>query len=833
MKASFISQYCIQGEKIMELTYQIGYDETISRWNVTAMGKEPFNSPKKSFEAEVNMEESYVQVVYPVREAFLKEERIQKAARYDGLYENLYFPFENNRIDLSTFFHTPQYICVHAKAGVRTAEEGSYPFDLYTCGGVRVWVNGGEQACYTPYTRNIAGHTRVNLFLKKGLNEIKVYADELAERDVFFYFELRYKGGTPVEGSVEVTEQPEEIKKAEEILKSCYFQQDMYTEGEVRLCYDRTLLDGDTRVYLTSSPCGTGMQLSDIEHSEMTLKKDEDYLVFAETEESSIRLSRISACLTVGNYVVPRNLFVGIIPKSRIVLEPAATIGERKQQALEFLVKNGEIGFQSVITSLELLKGWNDNAEKGFDLACKKIERHDDCADFSLAPLTLLMTRYRNLLTPEKAERIREMVLNFRYWIDEPGNDVMWYFSENHAFLFHVSQYLWGCIFGKETFTVSGRTGAEQSVIGKKRVLAWFDNFFAYGYAEWNSATYIPIDLIGFFSLYLNAPDEDIRQKAKRALDFTMQVIGFNSFEGVMNTTYGRIYEETIKTRLQVEPNFVSWVSTGRGYCTYYGNATCLYAVSDYEPEDYERECRPQPGQGVVMETDQGIAGVKINTYRTGEYLTAGVRRFKPFRHGHQQHLMNVVFGKERPAIFYVNHPGERVFSGENRPSYWAGNGTMPWIERYRNLTVMVFAIDPNELVHYIHAYTPVYEYEAYACDGSWFFAKSGDGYLGSWFSNGYEMTAYGANTEKELVSRGLNHAVIVKCGSKEEFGSFEAFQKSLKEMEIDWNGDRSAAFTDSQYGEIRVRDAEEFLVDGTAVSVEPAKGFRFLRTKL
>ena len=88
-----------------------------------------------------------------------------------------------------------------------------------------MWVNGGEQACYTPYTRNIAGHTRVNLFLKKGLNEIKVYADELAERDVFFYFELRYKGGTPVEGSVEVTEQPEEIKKAEEILKSCYFQQ--------------------------------------------------------------------------------------------------------------------------------------------------------------------------------------------------------------------------------------------------------------------------------------------------------------------------------------------------------------------------------------------------------------------------------------------------------------------------------------------------------------------------------------------------------------------------------------------------------------------------------
>ena len=67
----------------------------------------------------------------------------------------------------------------------------------------------------------------MNLSLRKGLNEIKVYADELAERDVFFDFELRYKGVTPVEGSVEVTEQPEKIQKAEQILKSCYFEQSL------------------------------------------------------------------------------------------------------------------------------------------------------------------------------------------------------------------------------------------------------------------------------------------------------------------------------------------------------------------------------------------------------------------------------------------------------------------------------------------------------------------------------------------------------------------------------------------------------------------------------
>ena len=97
----------------MELTYEIRKGDTISRWNLTGMQREPYRSPKKTFDAPVNMEESYVQVVYPVREAFWKEERIKKAARYDGEYEFLYFPFENNRVDLSTFIHTPHYISVN------------------------------------------------------------------------------------------------------------------------------------------------------------------------------------------------------------------------------------------------------------------------------------------------------------------------------------------------------------------------------------------------------------------------------------------------------------------------------------------------------------------------------------------------------------------------------------------------------------------------------------------------------------------------------------------------------------------------------------------------
>lgn len=808
----------------MELTYIIHQNETISRWNMTAMGREPFSSPKKTFDAPVNMEESYVQVVYPVREAFWQEKRIEKVARYDGEYQNLYFPFENNRVDLSTFIHTPHYIYVNAKAGLRVPEAGTYPFAIYTCGGVKIWVNGKEQALYAPYTRNIPGCTEIGLQLEEGYNEIKVYADELAERDVFFYFELRYLGETPLEGVAETKEDPEEIRKAEKFLTSCHFQRDMYFEGQVKLCYDPDCLEEDREVYITKSPCGTGMGLADVEYVERTAGKDRDFLILTDTETSEIRMSRVSVCVKVGDYLIPRNLFVGIIPREKICLKAASDIRDRKKQALEFVLEHGEVGCQSIIASLELLGSWNRKALEGFESISKRIEAHEDCADFSMVPLSLVKLRYNDLVPADKEQRMRKMALQFRYWIDEPGDDVMWYFSENHAFLFHCAQYLWGYLYPDDIFEASGRTGKEQYAVGKQRVKEWFDLFFTYGFAEWNSATYIPIDLIGFFTLYIGAPDEEIRAMAKKALDQTMKLISWNSFEGVMNSTYGRTYEENMKTRIQTEPNFINWISFGEGYVTYYSKAAGLYAISDYEPEDYGGQCSLQEGEGAVLGYLQGMGKVSINTYRTSEYLTAGVRRFKPFRHGHQQHLMNVVFGKEKPAIFYVNHPGERMFSGENRPSYWAGNGTIPWMERYKNLTVMLFDTDPNELVHAIHAYAPLYEYDEHCCSGNWFFARSGKAYLACWFSNGYTVTASGANCQKELLSRGLRHGVVVKCGSRAEFGSFEAFRKAMEKTEISWNGRRDLSFEDRQYGPIRVENAERFLVNGEEQPLETDK---------
>ena len=114
--------------------------------------------------------------------------------------------------------------------------------------------------------------------------------------------------------------------------------------------------------------------------------------------------------------------------------------------------------------------------------------------------------------------RIDRTVLGYRYWLDEPGNDVQWYFSENHALLFHTAAYLAGHLLPDARFVRSGRTGAEQSATGRDRVRGWLDHFERWEMAEFNSAPYFPIDLKGLTALFALAPDADIRARAGRGI---------------------------------------------------------------------------------------------------------------------------------------------------------------------------------------------------------------------------------------------------------------------------------------------------------------------------
>lgn len=800
---------------MQDFKYQIGYNDSINRWWITDVRREAFAAPYETFEAEVNLGEAYVQIVYPVRREFLKENRMDRVSYYSGAYSKVYFPFENNRVDFTTFIHTPHYINVNAMTHLYVEEEGDYPFELYTCGGIKIWVNKEEQICYTPYTRNIPGKTEVNLRLQKGLNEIALYADELAERDVFFYYEMRYKGTSDMTGVIQLDTDVEEVSRAEAFLQSCYFPKDMVTEGNLILHMNPTMLSKDMHVIITGDEDYSKLNNVRLGNTkEVVVNCNSKQIDLGEISDYNVGMFRIFVICDKGEFLIRRDLVVGTMPKKLVTMTPANSLPERKLQALDFICEHGENVVNRTLAILERQKRMTEKAYECLDISLKKIENKEDCADFYLPPVLLLLTRYRSYVPEDLYERIKKSVLNFRYWMDEPGNDVMWFFSENHALLFHISQYLAGYLFPEEVFVVSNRKGIEQYEIGKERVENWFKTFAKYGYAEWNSATYIPVDLIGFFILDLMAPDQSVRDAVKEALDFTFKIMSYNTFAGIISSSYGRAYEDTLKGRQLVEPNYLSWISYGEGYITSASRAASLYCLSDYSPAAYGEETRVEDNGWMSVELDQGINKVKTYFYKTRDYFTACVRRFKPFVHGHQQHLMNVALGS-RGVQYFVNHPGERPFSGGNRPSYWAGNGTIPYIEQYKNLTVMLYKVDPEELVHYIHAYTPFYEYDEYELTSNWLFIRVEDAYVGTYFSNGMKQVKKGANTGKEVISNGLNHGLVIKCGSESEFHSFESFKEQLKRMEITYDQDQTLSFIDPQYGLFELQGIQQVTVNG------------------
>ena len=100
------------------------------------------------------------------------------------------------------------------------------------------------------------------------------------------------------------------------------------------------------------------------------------------------------------------------------------------------------------------------------------INNRYDCSDFSLLFLLRLYMECKDVLPQSNKDTIRNTFLNFKYWMDEPGEDSMCYWSENHQLIFAVCEYLAGLEWKEEIFTNSGMTGEEHRVkeIGRAHV---------------------------------------------------------------------------------------------------------------------------------------------------------------------------------------------------------------------------------------------------------------------------------------------------------------------------------------------------------------------------
>jgi len=180
--------------------------------------------------------------------------------------------------------------------------------------------------------------------------------------------------------------------------------------------------------------------------------------------------------------------------------------------------------------------------------ACDYVDGRYDCSDFRLQSLLRIIYVHGDKIPEDVSDRIRQTFTDFKYWMDQPGEDSMCFWSENHQILFAASEYLAGKFYPDETFSNDGKKGLEHMEIARERILIWLEQRWLYGFTEWYSSVYYVEDIAPLANLIEFAEDEEIVKKATAVMDLLLYDVATQSYQGSFISTSGRAYERNRKS---------------------------------------------------------------------------------------------------------------------------------------------------------------------------------------------------------------------------------------------------------------------------------------------
>jgi hypothetical protein len=748
--------------------YTIKQNELVTRWQISQVWKKPFVCEPAPYVLKPHQE-----IVGPVRHALLDRKTIWPEDTPDLPCKDVFFPFEGEKVEQSVFCHEPTELLFAAQVQMEIPSTQTFRFRLGTCGGVKLFLDGVEYGTYSGYCRNRETSWEVSLHLEKGIHCLRILAHDLAERDTQYYFTLRYLSETPLSFFLPIQADMEAISQAHQILQGLYLKGFQYQRKSVPIFFSEPLKEHLTcTVRVAFSETHTE---SRYEERTFSLAAGCTHFDVGELLYREVGMVAVTVIIQSGDVTLSRTLDFEYFNGS-LVDDCPSSIQERKRQALHFIAQHGGGTFQKALamfcTGYETQKArWIVEKE------LEEINHRCDCSDFRTPAL---LAAYINKWMPEDLlEKIRHALLGFRYWIDEPGNDVMWFFSENHALCFHASEFLAGETFESELFSNSGMTGAQHREKAKQLLCDWFEKFYRLGYSEWNSAVYIPIDMISMFALYSLAKDAEIRQMAEKALDQTFEILARNSFHGVVAASYGRIYFKNLIGRRTSESTFLNYIASGQGVPNQHPFASTMFSLSDYVPPEQTLSLYSAPMEGMESVCHQGEDQALLYSYKTPDSIMGSVIGYRPGQPGYQEHVFQLMMGDCDTQV-WINHPGESVYFGEGRPSYFAGNGTLPNVFQKHNHAWIHYSLLPQE-VSFTHAYCPVDRFDRYLLYPYGIFLQKGKQYLALCAKGGVHLTDQGALKRCEIISPGTENDWEILIEPAQAYQDLEDFAESFQ----------------------------------------------------
>ncbi|WP_407084492.1 hypothetical protein [Pluralibacter gergoviae] len=362
---------------------------------------------------------NFIPHTYPCRDDFRQHFAGLKPQPFaPASYSRWWFPFASDRVDLSGFWFRPTRVGAWARTLLDCPQAGEYRFRLATCGGALLKLNGEDILWMADYQRNLESQREFSLSLQAGKNVLELWIDDLAERDIRFFFQLDYLSDEPLRIALETPLADAQVKEMEQLLDGVSFEHPVYNRGTIRLLFPQP---ASTNYDLHITVQGDFISLDEPVTLHSQLVAGESRATIAESEDIPADFRNFRITLQREGFGISRSLGVEICHADRQTVIPQ-TQEARIAEALNVVAHEGE--YSSVKALARLACGLNDEQTQQMlnGVLPSVIDCHD-CADFTLVPLLWCRTVWGDKIDPEVRGRIDDAILRFRYWMDEPGNE--------------------------------------------------------------------------------------------------------------------------------------------------------------------------------------------------------------------------------------------------------------------------------------------------------------------------------------------------------------------------------------------------------------------------
>lgn len=790
--------------------------EAIRYWHYSAIASERYDVADVAMQGEMDpfffmsKKKNFIPHTYPCRVDFQQrfvDKKPQPLAPCE--LTRWWFPFGSDRVDLSGFWFRPTRIGAWAKTWLEAEHAGEVKLKFTTCGGSIVQVNGEEVAWMATYQRNLESTIEISVALHAGLNEVLVWFDDLAERDIRFFFQMDYLTGVPVKVALQTPIAAERVAEMEALLDGMSFEHTAYLQGDIRLCFPAP---ASTTFTLNCRVLGDFISLDEPVELQAQLDQGQHQVKIADAAQLPADFRNFVITLASGGVEISRTLGVEIC-HAEAQREVPETLAARIDEALHQVATQGE--YSSVKALARLACGMtDDDTHAMLEGVLPSIIDCHDCADFTLVPLLWCRIVWGDEIAASTREKIDYAILNFRYWMDEPGNDVQWYFSENHALLFHTAAYLAGSALPQAHFVRANRSGRDQAAAGKQRVLDWLSHFEACEMAEWNSVPYFPVDLKGLTALAALAPDADIAARSRRAIQRLIEQIARSAHQGMLTASQGRSYEHTLRAGRSLELAAISRLLWGKGNygCRFHALPQLALLLRDYgltiDPALAEVAVWQKPGAQEWYFAQGANRIARLYHYKTRHAAMGSIAGYRWGEWGYQETPLHLRLGDIPEAQVWINHPGETIHGGFGRPSYWGGCGTLPRVQQYRGLALLHFSLHDGQ-PDFTHAWLPQAVFSEVQIDGDRIALRSRTGMALLFGNRPFDVVETGPTRHCEVRLQGRETTWLVRLHDDATPSSLEAFSEHFAALKVELEQDGTLCVLDPAYGEVR------FLADG------------------